>query len=258
MRVTWLLDLSPGSELEDFSGLQADALAARGHETRIIAIERPVPYFGGRLAEWIEVDDWRMADLEGADIVVTTSPRAARVAGQRAFTSLDAPIVPAEIYRERTPREHEPLRVLLPGPSQSEDARIDDGYGAIAHARWFHQKIELVRMAPWAPSREEPLDTVEEYHVGLNAEETVRLLHSCDLVIVPGAATFVARAAMAAGIPWLGAAPTAIDLGERLIEMLSDDELRERFRAEGRKKAEAWRAERAAERMEKDLLDFRF
>lgn len=253
MRITWLLDLPPGRELEDSSGLLADALVARGHEARIITVERPIPYFGAKRAEWIEVDDWRMAELDPADVVIATSPRAARVAGERAITDLDAVIVPDEIYRERSTREHEPLRVLLYGASQDDVAQIDDGYGAITHARWFHQKIELVRMAPWAPSREEPLDNVEEYHVGLNAEETVRLLHSCDVVVVPGKPGFIARAAMAAGIPLLAGARTAVELGERLIEVLSDDELRERMRAEGREKAEAWRAEIVAEAIEKRL-----
>ena len=253
MRITWLLDLPPGRELDDSSGLLADALVARGHDARIITVERPVPYFGGKRAEWIEVDDWRMADLEAADVVIATSSRAARIAGERAITAPDAAIVPDEIYRERTPREHEPLRVLLAGASQNQDAQIDDGYGAITHARWFHQKIELVRMAPWAPSREEPLDNVEEYHVGLNAEETVRLLHSCDVVVVPGTPGFIARAAMAAGIPLLSEGRTAVELGERLIEVLSDNELRDRLRVEGREKAEAWRADVVAERVEREL-----
>lgn len=253
MRITWLLDLSPGRELDDSSGLLADALVARGHEARIITVERPVSYFGGKRAEWIEVDDWRMAGLDTAGVIVATSQRAARVAGERAITDLDADIVADEVYRERTPREHAPLRVLLCGASQDDDAQIDEGYGAITHARWFHQKIELVRMAPWAPSREEPLDSVEEYHVGLNAEETVRLLHSCDVVVVPGTPLFIARAAMAAGIPLLARARTAVELGERLIEVLSDDELRERLRVEGREKAAAFRADLVAERIEKDF-----
>ncbi len=254
MRITWLLDLPPGRELDDSSGLLADALVVRGHEARIITVERPVPYFGGKRADWIEVDDWRMSDLDAADVVIATSPRTARAAGERAITGLDAGIVPDEIYRERTPREHDPLRVLLAGASQDDNARLDDGYGAITHARWFHQKIDLVRMAPWAPSREEPLDSVEEYHVGLNAEETVRLLHSCDVVVAPGRPGFLSRGAMAAGIPLLAGARTAVELGERLIEVLSDDELRERLRAEGREKAEAFRAERVAEDFEKSLV----
>jgi hypothetical protein len=253
MRITWLLDLSPGYELDDSSGLLADALAARDHETRIITIERPSSYFGGRLAEWIEIDDWRMADFEEADAVIATSPRTARVAGERAIRNLDAPIVADEIYRERTPREHEPLRVLLPGASQSDDANIDDGYGAIAHARWFHQKIELVRMAPWAPSREEPLDSIEEFHVGLSAQETIRLLHSCDIVVVPGTPGLIARAAMAAGIPLLTRAKTAVELGEKLIEVLTDHELRDRLRTDGREKAKAWRADVVADKLEKDF-----
>ncbi|MGH9422007.1 MAG: hypothetical protein ACRD3J_18665, partial [Thermoanaerobaculia bacterium] len=66
-------------------------------------------------------------------------------------------IVDDDFFRPRTPSENTPMRVLLCGESQVDLKGIADGYGAAAHARWFHQKFDLIRVSPWAPSREEPL-----------------------------------------------------------------------------------------------------
>lgn len=284
MRITWLLDPPPGAELEDFSGLQADALAARGHEVRMITAERPMSFFGGKRAEWIELDDWRVVEVAGDDFVISTSPQterlATQLAGRSAVAKLDDPIViPEEMYRGRTPRERDPLRVFLAGPSQSESRGIDEGYGAVAHARWFHQKLELVRSAPWAPSREEPLDAIDEYHVALDAAELTRLLHSCDIAVVPSRSeersSFFAAAAMAAGLACVFTdtpvhafggerdyalfAPerNAIELGERLIELSSDADLRSRLRARAREVAARWHPDAAGERLEKQLANRR-
>ena len=246
MRISWLLDLTPGSELTDLTGLYADALVARGHEVRIIADEKPPAFFGGRRAEWIELDDFRILDVSNDDAVIATSSRTARVAkdlaGDRAVTNLKMPlIVPDEMYRSHTPRPHDPLRVMVEGASQNEDASVDDRYGAVAHARWFHQKLDLIRVAPWAPSREEPLEAVQEFHVALSDEEMTRLVHSCDVVLA-NAGTFIAAAAMAAGVACVSEpARNAVELGERLIEVLSDEEARERLRVAGREAAEQWR-----------------
>ena len=62
-------------------------------------------------------------------------------------------VVEDEFYRPGTPREHDPLRVLLCGQAQADLRGIDEGYGAVAHARWFHQKLDLIRVSPWAPSK---------------------------------------------------------------------------------------------------------
>jgi glycosyltransferase involved in cell wall biosynthesis len=182
-------------------------------------------------------------------------------------------IVEDEFYRAGTSRENEPLRVLLSGQSQADLKGIDDGYGAVAHARWFHQTFDLVRVSPWAPSREEPLDAVQEFHVALTTKEMTRLVHSCDILIAPNhheeGFGLPAAEAMAAGIPTvLTAIPSylsfdekqdyavfapednAVELGEKLIEVLGDYELRERLRARGREVAEQWRAEKVAARLE--------
>ncbi|HEU4520795.1 MAG TPA: glycosyltransferase [Thermoanaerobaculia bacterium] len=281
MRITWLLDPPPGAELDDLSGVQADALAARGHEVRIIAAERPPSFFGGHRAEWLELEDWRVIELAADDFVIATSPQTARLAadlaGRRAVARLEnALVLPEELFRSRAAREHEPLRVLLAGASQLENRGIEDGYGAVAHARWFHQTIELVRVSPWAPSREEPLDGIQEYHVALSAQEMTRLLHSCDVVVVPSYAeettSLIAAAAMAAGLACVftdihahhfrgerdyalfAPARNAVELGEKLIEVTSDEERRAALRSRAREVAEQWRPEIAAERIEKDLV----
>jgi len=186
-------------------------------------------------------------------------------------------IVEEELYRAVTPRERQPPRVLLCGQSQADLKGIDEGYGAVAHARWFHQKLDLIRVSPWAPSREEPLDAVQEFHVALNTGEMTRLLHSCDLLIGPNHPEegfgLPAAEAMAAGIPCLlTATPSylsfdetrdyalfapprnAVELGEKLIELLSDAALRDRLRTRGREVAEQWHAENVAERMESFFL----
>jgi glycosyltransferase involved in cell wall biosynthesis len=182
-------------------------------------------------------------------------------------------VVEDEFYRAVTPREHRPLRVLLSGQAQADLKGIEEGYGAVAHARWFHQKLDLIRVSPWAPSREEPIEAVQEFHVALTTDEMTRLMHSCDVLIGPNHREegfgLPAAEAMAAGIPCLltnipsyqsfdenrdyalfAPEQNAVELGERLIELLSDFELRERLRARGREIAEQWRVERVAERLE--------
>jgi glycosyltransferase involved in cell wall biosynthesis len=189
-------------------------------------------------------------------------------------------IVEDEFYRAETPRENEPLRVLLCGQSQGDMKGIDDGYGAAAHARWFHQKFDLVRVSPWAPSREEPLDYVEEFHVGLTTREMTRLMHSCDVLIAPNRSQegfgLPAAEALASGIACVMTeipsylsfdgqrdfalfAPeqNPVELGERLIELLGDEDLRDRLRKRGREVAEQWRAEVVAERLEAFFLSRR-
>lgn len=185
-------------------------------------------------------------------------------------------IVDDEFFRSRTPRENEPLRVLLPGESQVDIKGVADGYGAATHARWFHQTFDLIRVSPWAPSREEPLDSVQEFHVALDTREMTRLMHSCDVLIAPNHREegfgLPAAEAMASGVPVVMTripsylsfddahdyalfAPedNAVELGEKLIELLSDYDLRERLRKRGREVAEQWRAEHVADRIEARL-----
>ncbi|MEA2338810.1 MAG: hypothetical protein QOE82_2817 [Thermoanaerobaculia bacterium] len=183
-------------------------------------------------------------------------------------------IVDDDFFRRRTPTENTPMRVLLCGESQVDLKGVAEGYGAAVHARWFHQKFDLIRVSPWAPSREEPLDTVQEFHVALNTREMTRLMHSCDVLIAPNHREegfgLPAAEALASGIPVVMTsipsylsfdekrdyalfAPqeNAVELGEKLIELLSDADLRNRLRLRGREVAEQWRSESVAERLEK-------
>lgn len=249
MNITFLLAETEVSGKARTVLAQADALVTRGHRVRIATTGAPVAWRASR-AEWLYVDDF--AGIED-DVVLREPP-----AGFE--------IVDDEVFRARPPRENEPRRVLLCGASQDERKSVDDGYGAAAHARWFHQRFELIRVAPWAPSREEPLDGVQEFHVALTAAEMTRLMHSCDVVIAPEERFSLSTAeALAAGLPaamthrdWeYGlSAPhgNAVELGERLIEILSDDELRDRLRKRGWEIAERWRAANAAARLEEWLI----
>ena len=187
-------------------------------------------------------------------------------------------IVDDEFYRTRIPPENEPMRVLLSGQSQADMKGIHEGYGAVAHARWFHQRLDLIRVSPWAPSRDEPLDSVQEFHVALSTSEMTRLMHSCDALIAPNHREegfgLPAAEALASGIPTVMTsipsylafdeahdyalfAPedNAVELGEKLIELLSDPALRQRLRKRGREVAEQWRAPLVAERLEKFFLE---
>jgi glycosyltransferase involved in cell wall biosynthesis len=186
-------------------------------------------------------------------------------------------VVEDEFYRDVTPREHQPARVIISGQAQADLKGIQEGYGAVAHARWFHQKVDLVRVSPWAPSREEPLEQVQEFHVALNTAEMTRLMHSCDILIGPNHREegfgLPAAEAMASGIPCiLTAIPSylsfdenrdyalfapeanAVELGERLIELLESAELREKLRARGREVAQQWRIGNVADRLESFFL----
>jgi glycosyl transferase family 1 len=282
MKITYLLDDTSLSARTQCVLAQADAFVARGMQVRIVTTSDPVTWRRSR-AEWRLADDLRTAT---GDVLVGTSPETARIAYELAPTHaiqlvfgdpLDspiaklpmAPIVDEEVYRPQAPREHEPMRVLLCGASQDATSGVEDGYGAVAHARWFHQTLDLVRVAPWAPSREEPLDSVQEFHVALTSSEMTRVLHSCDVVIAPSRReapiALEAAMALAAGVPLIATridahtafgdpadfalfAPenNAVELGEKLIDALMDAGLRQRLRLRGREVAEPFRAERAA------------
>ncbi len=257
MRIAYLLGDTGISATARIVLAQADALTAKNHQVRIVTTGLPLTWRSS-LAEWVYVDDLRAFVPDAGEIVVDSRVVQAH------------PIVDDDFYRDRLPRENEPLRVLLCGGSPG----ISEGYGAAAHARWFHQKFDLIRVSPWAPSREEPLDGVQEFHVALNDKEMTRLVHSCDVLIAPnrrdepqslttlealasGLACVVTATPqhLAIGTDYALFAPpdNAVELGEKLIEVLSNQELRQRLRAAGREVAEQWRSVNVATRLEKLL-----
>lgn len=264
MNIAFLLeDTAIGATARTAMAL-ADALVARGNRIRIVTKGAPVTWRSSR-AEWIYVDDFREYRGADDDHLVEAS----------ALTS-DVYVVEDEFFRGGFPRENEPLRVLLAGSSQRESRGLTDGYGAAAHARWFHQQFELIRVSPWAPSKEEPLDAVDEFHVGLTTAEMTRLVHSCDVFIAPALSEdgvdLPSMEALAAGLACVFTATeahlafdpvtdyalfapegNAVELGERLIELLDDFDVRERIRVRGREVAAQWRVEQAVERFETRL-----
>lgn len=282
MNLTYLLDDTLPTARNQCVLAQADAFVARGMQVRIVTTSDPVQWRRSRV-EWRLVDDLRTAT---GDVLVAGSPEAARIAYDLAPTHAIqlvfgdpvelpiaklamTPIVDDDVYRTRIPREHEPMRVLLIGASQEETSGVEDGYGAVAHARWFHQTLELIRVAPWAPSREEPLDAVQEFHVALTATELTRVLHSCDILLAPlrreAPVGLEAAMALAAGVPVIATridvhtrfdpsldfalfAPedNAVEMGEKLIDVLTDDALRGRLRTRGHEVAEQFRPDHAA------------
>jgi glycosyltransferase involved in cell wall biosynthesis len=230
----------------------ADALIANGHRARIVTAGAP-PAWRASNADWVYVDD--LHDYRTAE-------------DERIVDIAKLPIlVDDELFRTSVARENDPLRVLLCGSWDKEAHGIEAGYGAVAHARWFHQKLDLIRVSPWAPSREEPIEAVQEFHVALTTAEMTRLMHSCDVLIAPnrredrlplptaeGLASALACVMTATPIHRSFGEPhdyalfapedNAIELGERLIELLDDHDLRERLRARGREVGERWRAPR--------------
>ena len=237
--ITILLDDTDISPRVQTLLAQADALVERGHDVRIVTTADGPATWRASLARWELVDDF---DTVTSDVVLDGS-----------FPWNDFLIVDEAMYRTRNPRENEPLRVLLAGYGPMGYG-VQTGYGAAAHARWFHQKFDFIRVSPWVPSREEPLDSVQEFHVALTTPEMTRLMHSCDVLIAPEFGLRAAEA-MAAGVPvaTVADAENAVELGERLIEILSDDELRDQLRARGRDDAERFRAERVVLRLEELL-----
>lgn len=189
-------------------------------------------------------------------------------------------VVEEDFYRDATPSMHEPPRVLLYGQSQADLRGIQDGYAAVTHARRQGRDLDLIRVSPWAPSDEELLENIREFHVALPTTEMTRLMHSCDVLLAPnhreeGFGLPVAEA-MASGIPCvLTAIPSflsfderrdyalfapekrPVELGERLSELLSDHALRERLRTRGREVAEQWRVHNAVDRLEQFFLSRR-
>ncbi len=310
MNIAWLLETTAISGRTRAVLALADAMVSRAHRVRLVT-DGPDLTWRHSAAEWIHVDDFARYASGGEDFVVATSLSTHKSANAyycfgdedpSALAEVEVPVLAAsqvlveryanvakditfigapvddDVYRQIVPREHHPPRVLLCGPAQEDARGIHDGYGAAAHARWFHQKLDLIRVSAWAPSREEPLDSVQEFHVALTTAEMTRLMHSCDIVLAPherdAAVSLTTMEALAAGIPSvLTATPSflsfdtqrdyalfappgnAVEMGERLIEMLDGADIRPRLRLRAQEVAEQWRASKVADRLERFLSE---
>lgn len=253
--------------------------------TTLAAAER---LSGGRAIHFCTEDE--AAQEENADVrseieaaysrparrVVPSEALAAALSRHGAATAVIGVTVDEGLFRAVPAGINAPPRVLLCGHSRTASQGLEYGYGAAAHARWFHQTFDLVRLSAWAPSREEPLDAVQEFHVALSAEEAARLIRSCDVLLAPAlheqGVDLAMAEAMAAGLACVatavpahqsfGADPdhaafaaesNAVELGDRLIDVLGDPALLERLRTRGREVAEEFRADRVVERFETAL-----
>jgi hypothetical protein len=269
----------------------ADALSARGHAVSVASTAEP-PSWRATSAEWIELDDWHNVASARCDVALAASlpllghfrdapvttvhlllragdppplslrraPHARIAVGAAASApSADGvpawhvpPIVDEEFYSARG-GESSPLRVLLTGAAQSDPDAIADGYGAVNHARYWSAACELVRLSPWAPPRDEPVEeSGAEFHAAVDARAAAALFASCDVFLSPqrrtagpGLATYEALAARLPSvlsstpahlaIAGEGAAVVASEgdaeaLGERLLEILTDGERRSDLR----------------------------
>lgn len=184
-------------------------------------------------------------------------------------------IVDDSFYRRKgSPSSGRP-RVLLAGASQVEIKGIDIGYGAATHCRWFGGDFSLVRVSPWAPSKEEPVrELVDEFHVALTNTEMTALVHSCDIFLGPSRRQegfgLPAAEAMASSIPtvltkipsFLSFDPVrdyalfadeedAEGLGELLGFLLADPDFRDQIGQRGREVAEQFRSTETAARLER-------
>jgi len=189
-------------------------------------------------------------------------------------------IVDDSFYRGKgTPPSDRTPRVLLAGASQIDFKGIDVGYGAATHCRWFGGDFSLVRVSPWAPSKEEPVkELVAEFHVALTSREMTALVHSCDIFLGPSRRQegfgLPAAEAMAASIPtvltkipsFLSFDPRrdyalfadeedAEGLGEYLGFLLADPDLREQIGQRGREVAEQFRSGETGIRLERFFLE---
>lgn len=190
-------------------------------------------------------------------------------------------IVDDSFFRRKSQAPGHRPRVLLAGASQVDFKGIDIGYGAATHCRWFGGEFSLIRVSPWAPSKQEPVkELVDEFHVAVTSSEMTALVHSCDIFLGPSRRQegfgLPAAEAMASSLPaaltripsFLSFAPShdyalfaeeddAEGLGEHLRSLLADPELGQRLGARGYEVAQQFRSTETASRLERFFLERR-
>ena len=188
-------------------------------------------------------------------------------------------IVDEGFYQPAEPT-HDPRRVLLVGASQIDFKGIDVGYGAALHARYYGARFELIRVSPWRPAGDEPVDEhVDEFHVALDTPSMQRLFRSADVFLGPSRVDegfgLPAAEAMASGLPTiLTRIPSFLSfddrrdyalfvdeddaqaMGNELLKLLDDDGLARRLSRRGRQVAEKFRAVNTGDRLEQYLESF--
>ncbi len=169
---------------------------------------------------------------------------------------------------------------FIVGASQIDFKGIDVGYGAALHARYYGASFDLIRVSPWRPAGDEPVEEhVSEFHVGLDTSSMQKLFRSCDIFLGPSRSDegfgLPAAEAMASGLPTvLTRIPSfltfdsrhdyalfvdeddAEGMGDQLLTLLGDEELSRLLSRRGREVAEQFRAANTGDRLERFLLEF--
>jgi glycosyltransferase involved in cell wall biosynthesis len=171
-----------------------------------------------------------------------------------------------------------PRRVLLVGPMQADFKGIDVGYEAVRRARARGASFDLIRVSQWKPAEGEPADLAAEFHVALGTSDMVRLIASCDVSLGPSRHQegfgLPAAEAMASGLPTiLSEIPSflswddkrdyalfvregdGVAMGDALVTLLADAELRAGLVKRGREVVAQFRAPNTAERLDRFFLE---
>lgn len=188
-------------------------------------------------------------------------------------------IVDEGFYQPRTDSGPRP-RVLLVGASQIDIKGIETGYGAVLHARSSGLELDLIRVSPWKPAGDEPVDEhVAEFHVALDSPSMQKLVASCDVLLGTSRRDegfgLPAAEAMASGVPTiLTRIPSFLSfdethdyalfvdeddpvaMGEALVSLFDDPALARQLSRRGREVVEQFRAANTGDRLERFLLEF--
>jgi glycosyltransferase involved in cell wall biosynthesis len=182
-------------------------------------------------------------------------------------------IVDADYYRPHAPLGGTP-RVLLVGPMQADFKGVPIGYDAVRRAHALGAEFDLVRVSQWAPAADEPIDLAAEFHIALDTERMAQLIATSDIFLGPSRHQegfgLPAAESLASGVPAvLSEIPSFLSwdarrdfalfvpegdadaMGDALLRLLGDAQLRERLAKRGREVAEQFRAERTGERLER-------
>ncbi|HKO57200.1 MAG TPA: glycosyltransferase family 4 protein, partial [Thermoanaerobaculia bacterium] len=185
-----------------------------------------------------------------------------------------------DVFYQDVRRRERARRVLLVGPAQADFKGIDVGYEAVRHARSMGADFELIRVSQWPAAEGEPVQLADEFHIGLDSREMARLIASCDVYLGPSRHQegfgLPAAESMAAGLPTvLSAIPSFLSfdeqhdyalfapeddaraLGEQLVRMLGDAELRAEVGNRGKEVVEQFRTEHTGARLERYFLSRR-
>jgi glycosyltransferase involved in cell wall biosynthesis len=195
----------------------------------------------------------------------------------RRFTedvTLVGQIVDDVFFQQRlSPKQNEPPRLLVSGPWEADMKGIDVAYEAVRRSKADGAIFDLVRVSPWAPSREEPTDLASEFHTKLDSEDMAKLTASVSLFLGTNRRAegfgLPAAESLASGIPailssipsycsWDSVRDYAVFVPEgdpgatsnAILNVLGATNILQKLSKRGREVAEQFRSSKAAERLE--------